>query len=154
MNYEIEFIIATTKDIKDLIKVQNQAFYSDYIKYGYCPGYGRTYESMKTCLENRIVYKIIADGNIVGDIILRNNKDGNYFLGCLCVIPQYENNGIGQESIKFLEQQFKDANHWSLETPADKERNHYFYKKCGFQNTKIYMDGPVKIALFEKSITD
>jgi len=152
MRYEIEFVRATTEDILDLIDVQNQAFYDDYLKYGDCPGYGRTYESMKGSVENNIVYKIMADGIIVGDIIVRDNHDGTYFLGGICITPKYENNGIGQTAMKFLDQQFNNAHRWSLETPADKERNHYFYKKCGFNITKEYMVDNVKIVLFEKAL--
>jgi len=153
MKQEISFGLATTEDIGDLIAIQNQAFYDDYVKYGNCPGYGRTYESMKSSVENCIAYKIMMDGTIVGDIIVRDNHDGTYFLGGLCVIPKYENNGIGQTAMKFLDQHYNDACHWSLETPADKERNHYFYKKCGFHVTKEYMVGTVKIALFERAVS-
>ncbi|MDD6794386.1 MAG: GNAT family N-acetyltransferase [Clostridiaceae bacterium] len=71
---------------------------------------------------------------------------------CVCVIPEYENKGIGQKAVKFLESQFPEAKHWSLETPADKLRNHHFYKKLGYNITKKYMDGPVKIVLFEKDV--
>jgi len=39
-----------------------------------------------------------------------------------------------------------------LETPADKERNHYFYKKCGFKVTGEFMDGNVKVVIFEKDM--
>ena len=152
MKYDIAFDLATTDDIGDLIDIQNQAFYDDYIKYGNCPGYGRTYENMKSSVENRIVYKIMMNGTIVGDIIVRDNHDGTYFLGGLCVIPKYENKGIGQTAIEFLGKHFNDAHHWSLETPTDKERNHYFYKKCGFNITKEYMVGTVKITLFERDV--
>lgn len=103
-------------------------------------------------IENCIVYKIMVDSNIVGDIIVRDNHDDTYFLGGLCVIPAYENNGIGQKAMRFLEHQFKGAHHWSLETPANKEQNHYFYKKYGFHITREYNVGAVKIVLFEKSI--
>jgi ribosomal protein S18 acetylase RimI-like enzyme len=152
MKYNVLFTQATNDDIQDLIEVQNQAFYDDYIKYGECPGYGRTYESMKRSIGNCIVYKIMVDSNIIGDIIVRDNHDDTYFLGGLCVIPTNENSGIGQKAMRFLEHQFKGAHHWSLETPADKERNHYFYKKCGFYITREYNVGAVKIVLFEKSI--
>jgi len=50
----------------------------------------------------------------------------------------------------FMEKQFPQATHWSLEALADKERNQYFYKKSGYQVTKEYMDGNIKIVLFEK----
>ena len=152
MKYDVLFTLATKDDIKNLIEIQNKAFCDDYMKYGECPGYGRTYESMKRSIENCIVYKIMVDNIIVGDIIVRDNHDDTYFLGGLCVIPAYENNGIGQEAMKFLDQRFKYARHWSLETPADKERNHHFYKKCGFHITKEYNVGKVAIVLFERDI--
>ena len=140
-------------DIEDLIRVQNLSFYEDYTKYGYCPGYHCTYDRMKASIEARIVYKIVADGHIIGKISVRDDKNGNYFLGCLCVIPAYENKGIGQSAIHFIEGKLSDAIHchWSLETPADKERNLYFYKKCGYHITKEYMEKSVKIVLLEKN---
>ena len=147
---DIEFIIATTDDVIDLIDVQNKAFLSDYFKYGECPGYGHTQKSMRNLVDNVIVYKIMVDRAIVGDIIVWDKGEGNYFLGCLCVIPEYENNGLGQTAMKFLEHEFDDARHWALETPAENERNVYFYQKRGFKITKEYMDGSVKIVFLEK----
>ncbi len=149
MKTEISFVMAEMNDIDDLIDVQNIAFKNDYIKYGYCPGYGHTMTSMKNLVEKCIVYKIMMDERIVGDIIVRHKENGDYFLGGLCVIPEFENKGIGQMAVKFIEKQL-DASYWSLETPAENKRNIYFYQKCGFQITKEYMDGPVRIVLMEK----
>ncbi|AKN34102.1 acetyltransferase [Clostridium carboxidivorans P7] len=149
---KIEFVKATIDDVNKLIDVQNQSFYDDFLKYGQCPGYNHSKESMTDIILNKITYKIICDNQIVGDIIIRDNNDGNYFLKGLCVIPDYENNGIGQEAIKFVEGQFPSATAWTLETPADKERNHYFYKKMGYTISKEYMDGFVKIVLFKKAM--
>ena len=61
MKFNVAFTLATTDDIRDLIEIQNQAFYDDYIKFGECPGYGRTYESMKHSVENCIVYITTVD---------------------------------------------------------------------------------------------
>lgn len=149
---KIEFIRATVEDANNLIEIQNQSFYEDYIKYGECPGYNHSKESMTNIIINRITYKIIYNNQIVGDIIVKDNHDSTYHLGGLCVIPDYENKGIGQEAIKFIENQFSDATIWTLETPADKKRNHYFYKKAGYAIVKQYMVDSVKIVLFEKKI--
>ncbi|EPY2306326.1 GNAT family N-acetyltransferase [Clostridium sporogenes] len=89
---------------------------------------------------------------IIGDVIVRYNGNNNYYLGALCIIPEYENIGIGLKVMSFIFDYFVDAKHWSLETPVDKKRNHYFYKKLGFNITKEYMDGSVKVALFEKNL--
>ena len=53
-------------------------------------------------------------------------------------------------AMTFMEKQFPQAKHWSLEALADNERSQYFYKKHGYQVTKEYMDGDIKIVLFEK----
>ena len=149
---EIEIKLATPEDIDALIEVQNQGFLEDYTKYGECPGYNRTHESMLGSINKGITFKIIADNKIVGDIIVYKKSDNHYFLGCLCIIPEYENKKIGQKAMSFLDTYFTDAKHWSLETPADKDRNLYFYKKHGFEITKKYLDGSVEIVLFEKDL--
>ncbi|MDR3594358.1 GNAT family N-acetyltransferase [Clostridium sp.] len=150
---KIEFERATINDIDELINVRNQSFYEDYVKYGECPGYNLTKESMTNIILSRIVYKIIYDNQMVGSISIKDNNDNTYYLGCLCVIPDYENKGIGQEALRFIERKFPNAIALTLETPADKERNHYFYKKSGYNIIKEYMNGSVKLVLFEKKFT-
>lgn len=142
---------ATVADTQSLIQVRNLAFYNDYIKYGECPGYNRPYEVMKRTIETAFVFKIIVDGEIIGDISAKNIGDEKYHLGCLSVIPKYENLGIGQKSIAFLDDYFTDAKTWSLETPIDNKKNQYFYKKCGFEITGEFMDGNVRVVVFEKN---
>lgn len=73
-------------------------------------------------------------------------------LDCLCIIPQYENQGIGQKAVEFIESQFPNATSWYLETPSDKKRNHYFYIKCGYEITDEKMEGNVKVVIFSKTI--
>lgn len=146
----IEFVRAADEDVYDLIKIQDMAFLKDYTKYGFCPGYGHTYESMSNIIYNCIVFKIMVNSSIVGDIIVSKKHEGNNFLGCLCVIPEYQNIGIGQTAINFLENYFKDATRWTLDTPADKQQNLYFYKKCGYKIIDEYFDKSVKVARLEK----
>ena len=105
---------------------------------------------MTKIVQDKITYKILCDNKIVGDIIVRDNGDHTYFLSGLCVVPEYQNRGIGQKAIQYLENELPNATLWTLETPADKYENHYFYKKMGFQITKEYMDGSVNIVLFQK----
>lgn len=143
---------ATVEDTNDLIEIQSKAFYSHFKKYRKCPGYNRSYESMKSSIENAITFKMLVDDIIVGDIIVSDRRNGEYHLGGLCAIPEYENRGLGQKAIDFLDSYFPNAKHWSLETPVDKERNHYFYKKCGFKVTREFMDGNVKIVILEKGM--
>ena len=43
----IEYRKADIADAELLISIYNSAFYSDYIKYGECPAYGKTKEMME-----------------------------------------------------------------------------------------------------------
>ena len=147
---DIKIIRAVPEDAEQLIAVQDAAFYADYGKYGECPGYGRTRESMLGSIENADTYKIVAEGRIVGDIILRKVAENEYYLGCLCVKPEYEGRGIGQQAMAFIDSVYTDAKKWTLKTPADNGRNHAFYKKCGFAVTDTQMDGNVEIVIFTR----
>lgn len=149
---EIKFERATINDSDALINVRNQSFYADYIKYGSSPGYNYSKESMTNCILNRISYKIICNNQIIGNISVTDNHNNTYHLGCLCVIPDYESKGIGQEALRFIENEFPNATNWNLVTPADKERNHNFYKKAGYTIVKEYINASVKLVLFEKKI--
>lgn len=119
---EIKFERAIIDDAETLANVRNQSFYADYIKYGECPGYNVSKEHMIDSILNRILYKIICNNQVVGNIGVRDNHDSTFYLGCLCVIPDYENKGIGQGAIRFIESQFPNATIWTLRTPADKDR--------------------------------
>jgi GNAT superfamily N-acetyltransferase len=101
-------------------------------------------------ISRHIVFKILCNEIVVGDIIVRNNGNGDYFLGCICVIPDYENKGIGHLAMNYIDGCFTDAKRWSLETPSDKLRNHYFYKKHGFEISKVYDADGISISLLEK----
>lgn len=148
MNITIER--ASFDDIKGIIEVKNKSFYEDYVKYGESHGYNNPVEGITKTVQNNIAYKIQVNGDMIGYISITRKSDDDFYLNCLCVVPEYENKGIGQMAMTFIENQFPQAKHWALEALADKERNHYFYKKHGFQITKEYLDGNVKIVLFEK----
>lgn len=44
---ELRYRKAVVQDAALLIDIYNAAFYGDYIKYGVCPGYGKTKEMME-----------------------------------------------------------------------------------------------------------
>src|SRR5574344_1303458 len=79
---------AETADASLLIEIYNSAFYHDYIYYGECPAYGRTIERMEYSIEKYPKYIIYADLKPVGAISFKNNGNGIYYLGCLCIIDR------------------------------------------------------------------
>lgn len=146
----ITFERAATNDAEQIIAARNLSFYHDYIKYGVCPGYNRPYAAMVNAIDENFVYKIMCEGQVIGDISVKDCGEGHYYLSCLCVIPEYENLGIGSLAMKYIDKNFPDATLWTLETPSDKLRNHYFYKKHGFTITCESYDNVVAITHFER----
>ena len=54
---DIKYRKATVEDADLLIQIYNDSFYSDYIKYGECPAYGKTKADKAALLDvgNRLV---------------------------------------------------------------------------------------------------
>lgn len=147
---DIKIIRAQKQDAQRVAEVYNASFYSDYVRYGECPGYGKTQESILAGMEKNKMYKILKDDKIVGAISVWEEKPGHYYLGGICVEPESAGKGIGQQAMRFLDREFSRSVHWALETPADKLQNHYFYQKFGYAVTREYLDGSVPISYFER----
>ena len=146
---EIEFREAGITDAELLIEIYNSAFYSDFIKYGECPAYGRTIEQMEQSIRDFPKFLIMCDGRPVGCISCKAVETGLYEVGCLCVIPEFQGKGIGTAAMQFAKSNFKDWKRFTLITPVDKEQNVRFYtKKCGFKIQSTEMDGNVKVVRF------
>lgn len=120
------------EDAAELIEVMDLSFYDDYVRFGECPGYHVPLEEMVQRIHRSIMFKILVDKRIIGNISVRPMEEGRYWLGCLAVIPEFQNRGIGSEAIRFLEKQFPDAVSWGLDTPVQKEGNCDFYEKMGY----------------------
>ena len=81
---------------------------------------------------NSFQYKILADFRVIGNISVHAPVKSRYWLGCLAIIPEFQNRGIGSKAIRFIEREFPDAISWGLDTPVQKAGNCHFYEKEGF----------------------
>lgn len=145
----VTFKKAVENDAELLLDIYNRSFYDDYKRYGKCPGYGKTKEQMINSIKRYAKYIIICDGIAVGAISFDNKGNGNYYIGCLCVVPEFQRRGIGSKTFRFMISVCKDWKCIELVTPADKEKNIKFYtEKCGFNIGKKTMDGNVEVINF------
>lgn len=145
----LKYVKAKKEDADMLIELYNASFYDDYMKYGECPAYGRTRESMEESIEKFPKLIIYCDDIPAGVISVANRGEGEYYLGCLCVIPKYQGKGIGTKAVKYMLGYYTDWSKITLKTPADKDENINFYtKKCGFKIDSTEMDGNVKVVNF------
>ena len=146
---DIEFRKAETADAEVLIDIYNSAFYSDYIRYGECPAYGKTKEMMERSIIDCPKFVILCSNKPVGCVSCKQVEAGTYEVGCLCVVPEYQRKGIGTQVIRFVTSYYDDWEKFTLITPIDKDENVKFYtEKCGFDIVSAEMDGNVKVARF------
>lgn len=137
---------AVKNDADLLIDIYNSSFYDDYIRYGECPAYGRTKEKMELSIINIPKYIIMSSGTPIGVFSIESRGNGQYYLGCLCIIPAYQRMGIGAHAFQYMLSVYSDWILISLVTPADKEQNIKFYtEKCGFHTGAKTMDGNVEV---------
>lgn len=142
----LTFRKAVKEDACMLIIIYNSAFYDDYIHYGECPGYGRTKENMEVSIINSPKYIIFCDAIPVGVISFENRGNGDYYLGCLCIIPEYQGKGIGTKAFQYIMNVCSDWKRITLVTPSDKTQNIKFYtEKCGCNVKEKIMDGNVEV---------
>lgn len=140
---------AEKKDADLLVNIYNNAFHGDYLKYGECPAYGKTREEMETSIKKSPKLIIYSENNPVGAISVDNRGEGIYYLGCLCIIPEYQGKGIGTKAFHHMLDFYNNWRQFTLVTPSDKEENIKFYtEKCGFIIDRIEMDGNVQVAHF------
>ena len=142
----LSYKIAEKCDASALIGIYNAAFYDDYVRYGECPAYGRTLENMERSIENFPKIMLLMDKNPVWVISFENRGSGDYYIGCLCVIPEFQGRGIGTRAVRHMLSVCSDWKKVSLKTPADKEQNIRFYMdKCGFSPCGTELDGGVAV---------
>ena len=145
----LEYRKAVLEDTELLIGIYNAAYYDDYLRYGYCPGYGITKEGMEESIKTIPKYIIMCDNMPVGCISSKQIEIGVYEVANLCIIPEYQGKGIGTHAIRFLKTNLENWKILTLVTPLDKKQNVKFYtEKCGFRIESTEKDGNVELARF------
>ena len=145
----IEYRKAALEDAELLINIYNASFYSDYLRYGACPGYGKTKEMMEESISKYPKHIILYNNEPIGCVSRKKLEHGIYEIGCLCVVPEFQRKGIGTQAVQFIKTSYEDWERLTLVTPMDKSENVTFYtEKCGFTLDSTEIDENVKLARF------
>ena len=145
----IEYRKAGSEDAEMLVNIYNASFYSDYMRFGACPGYGKTIEMMEASIIDHSKYIILCDNRPVGCVSCKMQGPGVYEITCLCIVPEYQGKGLGTQAVRFVKSLYEDWEKITLVTPLDKKENVRFYtEKCGFRIVSAETDGNVELARF------
>jgi GNAT superfamily N-acetyltransferase len=146
----IEIKKARPQDAKALAKASWRAFDYD-VHYG-APGPGGPPGYKSDQWQSKMMrigdyYKILADDQIIGGFIIFRKKPREYELGRIFIEPDFQNQGVGTQTLEFIWEEYPLAKRWTLGTPAWNQRTRHFYQKVGF--VEIGEDGHDGI-FFEK----
>jgi GNAT superfamily N-acetyltransferase len=146
---------ACLEDAQKLIENRNISFYDDFISYGKCPAYNNTMESMEKRIKIAYLYKILVEGEIIGDICIKKRGEGYYWIAWFEIIPPFQSKGIGSKALSYVMKEFPDADRWELDTPIQNPRNLHFYEKMGFVKVRDKVQSE-KLTLrhYRKTITE
>lgn len=144
---KIEYRKASLADAEFLVDIYNSAFYSDYIRFGECPAYGKSKAAMEKSIADYPKFIILYEREPAGCVSCKKIFAGIYEIGCLCVVPKFQGKGIGMHAVKYVTSLYKDAEKFILITPIEKKENVKFYtEKCGFKIDSTETDGNAKVA--------
>ena len=148
----VRFELARPDDVEGLVAAALSAFADEARKYGHYPPGLAALERHLEAMREGVYYKIVAEGRIVGGIMIAGLGEGRYKLDTIYVEAGYQNRGIGAQAMTFIEQAIP-AKRWTLKTPATSYQNHHFYEKLGYKKVRVaapeeYPDDPNVLSFF------
>ncbi|MFE7062156.1 GNAT family N-acetyltransferase [Sutcliffiella sp. NPDC057660] len=98
------------------------------------PGYDSV-QNTRYMIEELTYYKIIAEEQLVGGVIL--TLTGRRFgrIDRIFVDPSFQGKGFGSQVIRLMEEAFPNVSTWDLETSPRQKGNLHFYEKMGYERT-------------------
>jgi len=164
----IRFEKARIADAEALTEVQRRTFDDDSRRFagqpggpvphategsGGPPGYDSADWTL-WAIRAGIYYKILADDQIIGGVILFDMHKRHFNLGRIFIDPDWQNQGIGSQAIGFIEKTFPYVKRWSLDTPEWAVRNHHFYQKLGYVKVgeEVPKGAGIRLFLYEKRV--
>jgi ribosomal protein S18 acetylase RimI-like enzyme len=143
---------ATVLDAEEILSLQKLAYRSEAEIYNdfSIPPLLQTLEEIRKDFESQLFLKTVRDGKIVGSVraFLR---EGTCYVGRLIVHPEFQNQGMGTELMRGIEETFKEARRFELFTGHKSEKNLYLYEKLGYKAFKtVKANERLNIVFLEK----
>ena len=143
---------AILSDAEEILSLQKLAYRSEAEIYDdfSIPPLLQTLEEIRKDFENQVLLKATFDGKIIGSV-RAFVREGTCYIGRLIVHPDFQNQGIGTELMRRIEETFKEARRFELFTGHKSEKNLHLYQKLGYQIFKtVKVNERLNIAFLEK----
>ena len=135
----IELLKATESDMKEIWKMQVEAFkrllvkYQDYDMSPATESYENVLNKYKQPWTS--YYFITRNNEKVGAVRVIDKKDGcRKRIAPIWIMPDFRNQGLAQLAMREVEKLY-DSHHWQLDTILQEQGNIYLYEKLGYKRT-------------------
>lgn len=140
-------------DAEAILTLQKLAYQSEaqlYDDYS-IPPLIQTLDEIKEQYNTHIFLKAADNAEIIGSV-RAYEKNGTCYIGRLIVHPNFENQGIGKQLMKKIENCFNTSERFELFTGTKSKKNILFYQKLGYHIQKYEkLNDVVEFVYMEKS---
>lgn len=77
-------------------------------------------------------YLILHGDETIGYVRVDRKSEGVYSLSDLCILPERQNRGLGQQAVRMIEALYPNAKAWCLQTIKQEARDCHLYEKLGY----------------------
>ncbi len=129
---------AEVSDAEEILSLQKLAYKSEAELYNdfNIPPLVQTLEEINKEFKTHIFLKVIENKEIFGSVRALQINDETCYIGRLIVHPDFQNQGIGTELMKEIEDNFNECQRFELITGHKSHKNIKLYEKLGYTKFK------------------
>ncbi len=128
---------ATVQDKEVITEIHTKAFNDEMQtvlgRNGGPPGYDSIKENLRI-INEYLTYIIIQETKIVGFFFLIPIDKEHFSLESLCLYPEYQNRGLGYQTLCEMEKIHPEIKRWSLVSMKGSDRIQHLYEKFGYNS--------------------
>ena len=97
-------------------------------------------KTIERCIDGGAAYRIREDGEIVGGLVLKIDRQTQHnHLELLFISPEAHSKGLGFAAWQEVERLYPETRVWETCTPSFETRNvHFYVNKCGFHIVEFF----------------
>ena len=155
----ITLIKSGIDDANTIHQMQVQAFtplLHKYLDYETSPANETVDRIVERINQSFTDYYIIKESNTPVGAIRVVRRDNNRFrVSPIFILPQFQGKGIAQFVFELIENHYKEAKVWELDTILQEKGNCYLYEKLGYTKTgkKVEINQLMTLVYYQKEMT-